>query len=197
MARKSKKIQIAEPVDVLGEPMERPLEVKSAHLKDMYCNYSYELLTGVGKGDVLTRKGSSIVHDDMRLAFKRLQVHLAIIDDTIPEYKEASLKAIMKNDNVLKFAVSGMEITGSDTNRGVIIHGDKWCNAGSGHISIKTPKIKFDGGYVFLDDLQDAIIHIQSEVEEYMNGKVDPNNELPEFDFQDVQEDEFTKENAI
>lgn len=60
---------------------EKEVHIKSALLKDDFCNYTYEQKSGVTAGDGCKREGSNIVHDDLKEAFKKLNVHLAFIDD--------------------------------------------------------------------------------------------------------------------
>lgn len=192
-----KKIQIAPPTDALGEEIIKELEIESASIKDDYCEYFYKLLTGVGKGDSLKRTGSSVIHHDLKKALDRLDVHLAIIDGSFRGEESDRSISDLRNDNIVhSFRVNGFSITGSEENQSVIISGNKWVK--NGNISIKTPKISLTGSYEFLDDLSDAIIHLKSEVEKYMNGKCDEPEPLPEFDFPAEEEDtDFNAENAL
>jgi hypothetical protein len=67
---------------------ERAVEITSAAIKDDFCNYSYEVVQGIGSGDTHSVKGSGIIEDDLRNAFAKLNVHLAIMDNV---YKHAGI----------------------------------------------------------------------------------------------------------
>lgn len=170
-------------LDVIDQ-IQKPVLITSADIKEELCNYGYEINTGPGKGDKVTRKGSSFIHHDMDVVFAKLNKHLAHIDDafthmkkkpqTVPELEDH--EAIISN-----FTVTGFKISGTDENEGYILKGDKYVNQGS--IGLETPKISKSSGYHFFDDLQEVIEECRSEVEQYMNGKQAPKLEQAELEF--------------
>lgn len=172
--------------DVLEE-LVKPLEIKEAAVKDDYCNYSYELMTGKSEGDVIVRKGAAIVHKDMLDAFEKLNVHLAVIDDAF-NYSKVEIDDIDKmHDHELTglFNVTGFKLRGNSETASVILVGTKFIKNG-GYISLETPRIKFDSNYKFKNELKDAVDKCCREVEAYMNGKFAPAFEQTEMDFNEV-----------
>lgn len=146
--------------------LEKPIEITEAKLKDDFCIYSYEIMKGVGKGDVIkNRQGASIIHDDMKDAFEKLNVHLAIIDDAFKysQIEIADINDMHEHELTGHFSVSGLRVNGESDNKSVVLLGTKWISEG-GNISLETPKIKLDSKYKWIDDL----------VEQYMGGKSAP-----------------------
>lgn len=180
--------------DELSE-IPKDIAIKEASIKDDYCTYSYELMQGVCKGDIISgRKGAGIVHNDMTDAFEKLNVHLAVIDDAF-NYSKIEIEDIDKfhgHELAGLFHVTGFKIRGNDEKESVILVGTKFIKTG-GYISLETPRIKFDSGYPFKNELREAVYKCCDEVEQYMNGKVAPTFEQTEIDFE-VSEKEF--ENA-
>ncbi|MBA3673461.1 MAG: hypothetical protein H0W75_00640 [Chitinophagaceae bacterium] len=174
--------------------LEKPVEIKDAKIKDDFGIYSYEIMSGVGKGDLIkNRQGASIIHDDMKDAFEKLNVHLAIIDDAF-KYSQIEIDDINDmHDHELTghFYVSGLRVNGDDGNKSVILLGTKWISEG-GNISLETPKIKLDSQYKWVDDLKEAVDACINEVEQYMGGKCAPADtnqlslELNENEFSDA-----------
>lgn len=176
--------------DSVGEALEKmngllkPIQITSATIKDGMCNYGYEILSGPGKGDKIpTRKGSAVVHDDMSEAFRLLNVHLAIIDDAFKYISKKSLTLDQLQDHEIAegFGVTGIKISGSDENEGIILIGYK--DVTTGIISLESPKISATSGYAFYDELKEAIDKVIMEVEDYMNGKAAAKEEMPELPF--------------
>lgn len=154
----------------------KPVSITNASIKEEQCNYGYEITTGPCKGDkVPNRKGSALIHTDMSDAFAELDKHLAYIDDAFSFMKKApaNIDELAKFEEIIgNFKVTGFKVHGTDENEGFILLGDKYVSQGS--ISLETPKITKQSGYVFFDDLQEKIEACRSEVEEYMNGKATP-----------------------
>lgn len=168
----------------------KPILIKDALINDDFCNYAYEIVSGVGTGDTVKRKGSAIIHEDMRTCLEKLNVHLAVIDDAFA-YKGIEVKDIDKmHDHELteNFKVSGFKITGSAENESVVLIGSKWVSTG-GSIGLETPKISLTGNYPFVDQLQEAVEAARNEVEQYMNGKMAPKFEQTEMEFATSDED--------
>ncbi|AZB23640.1 hypothetical protein EG339_02895 [Chryseobacterium bernardetii] len=178
------------------QPEEKQIEIKSAVLKDMSCNYSYELLHGLTKGDELARKGVHIVHDDMFEAFKQLDVFLAHIDGVFHwANNQTHIDDLEEHEDLEKFNVSSFKITGTDENKSVILSGSKETSIGT--ITFSTPKVKIgdNGTYLYIEELRDRLDIVIHQVEAYMNGKTAPQYEQLSMDF-DAADNDDDFENA-
>lgn len=171
-------------LELMGEALKKELEIKSAHLDGDFCNYSYELKTGVCTGDCLSRDGASIVHDDLKEKFKRLNVHIAYLDDsyTLANHEIADIDQYHEDDIATKYETIGFKLDGTGENESIVLSGNK--SVWFGSIKIKTPKITFDGSYRFINELRLAVDECIIEVEAYMNGKTAPKLIQTEMDFQ-------------
>lgn len=188
---KKKTLEINE-IGILTQPPE--IQIQAAQIKDAFCNYSYELIAGTGEGDLINRKGSAIVHDDMRIAFKKLNVHLAVICEEIEplaiseieEYENIEPVIVYEPgslmEKVSKYRVSGFK-TGDEGEGYVILEGVKILSTDE-HVSLKTPRVKWEGNYSFLNELRVCIDDIITEVEAYMNGKAAPKYKQTKMEFE-------------
>lgn len=170
---------------------EKEIEIKSASLKDGFCNYSYELLHGLTKGDELVRKGVHEVHEDMFTAFKQLDVFFAHVDGVFHwANNQTPIDDLEAHEDLGKFYVSAFKITGSDENRSVIFTGSKDTNIGT--VTYSTPKIKLEDNstYLYVEELRDRLKVIIEQVEAYMNGKTAPQYEQLSMDFDAPDNDE-------
>lgn len=171
---------------------EKEIQIKSAILKEDFCNYSYELKTGVTAGDELSRAGASIVHDDLKEKFAQLNVHLAFLDNAYVLSKETinDIDDCHGDDIASTYFATGFKLTGSGENEAVVLTGHKHVNYGS--IDVKTPKLEFQSSYPFSNELRVAIDDCIDEVDAYMHGKTAPKmvqQEMP-FDNADKVEGE-------
>lgn len=175
---------------------EKLIEIRSAALKDMSCNYTYELLFGKTKGDVMKRTGAQIIHEDLNNAFSEMDVFLAHIDGAFSSWanNQTSIQDLEEHEDLNNYGVTGFKISGSDENKSVIIGGYK--ETGYGIIHFETPKIKLSNTpYLYVEELNDRLKLALNEVEEYMNGKTAPQYETLPIEFpEDENEEEF--ENA-
>jgi hypothetical protein len=173
--------------------IEKPIVITSAGIKDAQCNYGYEIKTGPCAGDKLpTRKGANIVHDDMHLSFRALNVHLAILDDAFKysSIEVNSLDEVRDHEITDLFSVTGFKVHGNDENEGFVLLGEKWVT--NGVFGLETPKISSGSNYPFYDELVESVEAARSEVEQYMNGKAQPKDEdQPELPFPDEDRNEF------
>lgn len=175
---------------------EETLEITSAAIKDDFCNYSFEIIKGLGSGDKHSVKGKGIIDDDLREAFFHLNVHLACVDDV---FKHANVNVDNINDLrghelATAYSVVGVRIRGGSDDLSVILLGDKYISKVSGRMSIETPKIPLDenSSYPFYSELRKVVKGIREEVKLYKEGKytavsaieLDPNQlEIdPDFD---------------
>lgn len=185
--------------------LEKEIEITGATLNGDFCNYSYDLCKGKTQGDSVNRKGSNIFHEDLKKAFWKLNVHLALICEEIEakkvddinelediifdDTKDADGKLIEKEefkkgsiaDQVTHFKVSSFTITGTGENESVVLAGTKTLSTGD-HVGLKSPKTAWDGEYLFINELRAVVDDLKKEVEEYSNGKAAPKlvqQELP------------------
>lgn len=166
----------------LADQVQKEVEIKSASLKDALCNYSYELLTGKTKGDSLSRKGTHIVHDDLQEAFAKFDVFLAHLDDAYTGNDNATELSFLKEEpETDSYSVYSFKITGVEENKSLIISGSK--EVSNGTISFDAPKVKLNGGYLYLTQLTEVLENVIKEVEFYMNGKAAPQPEQMHMDF--------------
>lgn len=166
---------------------EREIEITSASLKDDFCNYSYEVTKGIGVGDTHSVKGKGIIDDDLRDAFVRLNVHLAVVDD-IFKHAGVELEKINKHredELATHYTVTGIKIKGKEENLSVELIGTKFVSSAGGDMQLASPKIPLDNSssYKFHKDLKTAVEKVSAEVILYMGGKYtaveSPDEQLP------------------
>lgn len=173
MATKKKETVVI--TDTTLKNLSGKIEITSAQVKDDFCNYSFDILDGVGTGDTHNVKGKGIIDDDMREAFSKLNVHLACIDDV---FKHADIE--IENINTMRshelatiYTVTGVKIKGGEEDLSVVLIGEKYVSAASGRMSLETPKIALDNlsSYHFHKDLKKAVDKVRTEVQLYKEGK--------------------------
>lgn len=171
------------------EEFDHPIEIRSAAIKDLSCNYTYEILVGKTKGDVSTRKGAQVIHEDLGKAFKEMDVFLAHIDGAFESWakNQTPIQDLEADEKLANYSVSGFKISGQEENKSVILIGYKETDFGT--ISFDTPKIKLVSTYLYKEELNDRLIYLIKEVEEYMNGKTAPQFEQLTMDFASSSEE--------
>lgn len=155
------------------------VKIKKAKIKDdLFLDVEFtEDLPGHSKKD--TKLSCTIpIHDDMKAAFKRLHVHLAIICDQ----RSAPKKKDFETTEYETFDVRGFTISGNDENEGVTISGQ--FDGKYGVVNLNTPFTKWeDSDYPFASELSADVERALYEVNEYLfNGKRAPERQL-EMDF--------------
>jgi hypothetical protein len=167
------------------EAFNKEVEIKSAILKDDFCNYSYELKSGITAGDELSRSGASIVHDDLKERFAQLNAHIAYMDMAYDMAKQdvIDIDDCHNNEIASMYYATGFKLSGNGENESVILTGIKHVKYGS--IDIKTPKLPFDSSYPFANELRVAIDDCIAEVDAYMHGKTAPKMVQNEINFDD------------
>ncbi|MDC8024907.1 hypothetical protein NBY09_01765 [Elizabethkingia anophelis] len=165
------------------EEIFHPIEIRSAAIKDLSCNYTYEILVGKTRGDVLGRKGAQIIHEDLKEAFEQMDVFLAHIDGAFASWakNQTPIQKLEADEKLANYSVSGFKISGLEENKSVILVGSKETDFGT--ISFDTPKIKLESTYLYKEELNDRLLTLINEVEEYMNGKTAPQYEQMSMDF--------------
>lgn len=160
---------------------QKPYIIKEAIIKDDYCNYAFEILSGIGAGDTHSVKGSGIIMDDMKEAFNRFNVHLAVIDDVF-KHSGIEIEDIDKyhgHDLAFLFTVTGFKISGGEDNESIILKGSKYVSSAGGRIELASPKIPLDNlsSYKWYNELRAAADSARMEVALYKEGKVVPAEE--------------------
>ena len=184
----AKKHNTEKDVAVLEETT-KLFEIRNAAIKDMQCNYGYELLTGPNKGDIIpNRKGAHMIHDDLKDAFTELDVFLAHIDGAFNTWanNQTPLSELEEKAELNSYGVSAFKIVGVEENKSVILCGSKYTSHGV--ISFDTPKIKLSSTYLYIEELELILNHAINEVELYMDGKKAPEYEQTSFEFEKEEE---------
>jgi len=191
--------------DILERRQNKDYDIIGATLKDDFCNYTVRTNTGQMEGEEGTFKGPLIISDDLRNAFNRLKVHLAVIDDAF----NLSLTEINNIDEehnhefTHHYDVSGFKIKGADENIQVSLIGSKHLNTVLGRMACVTPNILLAAGtdYKWYNELLTEIENCQKEVALYKEGKgMRPDNgqskedpaqtKITDDDQQEVKEEE-------
>lgn len=161
-----------------------------AQIKDGFCNYRYEVIKGVGIGDKHKVDGSGIIEDDMRTAFSKFNVHLAVIDDVFKHsgIEIEDIDQLHTHELTQLFNVTGFKIKGSKENECIVLIGNKYVSAAGGRIELESPKIPLDNlsSYKWYNELKEASDKAREEVKLYKEGKYtaveeDDDNEEPEM----------------
>ena len=165
-------------VDKLIDAIVKPFVIKEASIKDDFCNYTFEVTSGVGLGDSHTVKGKGIIKEDMRSAFAKLNVHLAMVDDI---FKHSGIEFddidTMHGDELATlYNVTGFKIKGGDENESIVLIGNKFVSSAGGRIELETPRILIESSssYKWWNELKAASDKARLEVELYKNGKYIP-----------------------
>lgn len=162
---------------LIDKSQESKISITGAEIKDDFCHYSYEIISGKPTGFTHSVKGKGIIDNDMKNAFSKLNVHLAVIDDV---YKHSDVQigdidSMHSDDLALLFTVTGFKVKGGEENQSVILIGNKYLSAGS-RMKLESPKIPIDNlsSYKWYNELKSAIDKCRQEVEAYHNGKYTP-----------------------
>lgn len=178
--------------------------ITKAAIKDDFCVYGIEVKSGTGAGAHPGIKGIGIVDDDMKIAFAKMNAHLAALDNV---FKEAGISddidSLHDHELTGNYSVTGFELKGTEEDPSVILIGSKFSETASGYIDIKIPKQNLKrGGYKWFNELAAAIDVAVREVELYHTGKytlpvkleeeaVDPKQlSITEVDFEEARVEE-------
>lgn len=173
---------------------DKPFLIKEASIKDGFCNYSFEIIKGVGLGDTHGVKGSGLVMDDMHTAFSKFNVHLAAIDDVFKHsgIEVENIHTMHNHDLTFLYNVTGFKIKGSQEDESIVLIGSKYVGSAGGRIELETPKIPLDNSssYKWAYELKEAATNARIEVSLYKEGKYQPVDE-------DVEEKPKLKQTKI
>lgn len=153
---------------------QKQFAIISASIKDGLCNYSFEILTGIGQGNTHNVKGKGIVDDDMHTAFQKFNAHLAVVDDVFKHsgIDISNIDKMHNNELTALFSVSGFKIKGDPENESISLIGSKNVSSG-GTIELESPKIPLDAlsSYEWYNELKEAADDARKEVQLYHQGK--------------------------
>lgn len=154
---------------------DRTYVIKSAKIKDDFCNYSFEITSGVGLGDVHGVKGHGIIDDDLQNAVKQLNVHMAIMDEIFEHSKIEfdSINAVKTHEFTLLYNVTEVKITGSEGDESIELTGTKYIRSLGGRAQITLPKVDLSklSPYKYFNELKYASDYLRDEVCLYKEGK--------------------------
>jgi hypothetical protein len=154
---------------------EKSFTIKEASIKDDYCNYTFEITKGVGAGDTHSVKGSGIIEEDMRDAFRAFNVHLAAIDDVfkLSGIEIEDIEKFHNHELTANYHVNAFKIKGGSENESIILIGSKFVGTAGGRIELATPKIPLDNmsSYQWYNELKAAADKAREEVALYKEGK--------------------------
>lgn len=163
------------------EMLKKPIDIIKASLNDGMCNYTYEQKTGPTAGDKHNVTGSAIIHDDLRNAFAKLDVHLAVLDEVF-KHSDIEIDDILKFENhehTYRYGVTSFKMKTSGDTQQISLTGTKHISAGYGGMDLTTPMIMLDSlaGYKWYNELLAAADKVREEVELYRGGKCTPQEE--------------------
>lgn len=144
------------------------------------------------------RECSSPVHEDLTKAFAKLNIHLGVISEIIPEAEIDDIE-VPCHELLDSFHVQEFEITEHDS--GVKLAGGRELSTGK-HLSLKTPAVKWGAKkpYRFAGDLAACIETCKDEILQYLfKGKRAPEAQQ-EIEFPESNKapdvDEFEEQTA-
>jgi hypothetical protein len=178
MAKKSKKKKDEAPAEI------KPYEIIGATLNEDKCNYSYEIKTGPLTGDKHSVKGTNSIHEDLVEAFRRLNRHLACIDGGFKYIEFSNVDDLENNEISGQYSVMGIKMSGTEDDQKVQLTGQKYSTEVQGWHDINTCKVLLESfsSYKWYNELKEAADAIRSEVEQYMQGKCAPREEVEVVD---------------
>jgi len=166
--------ELAEIIMEVIDANKRPYKITGANLVDGYCNYGFEITDGIGKGDPGTRKGTHVVKDDLRDAFAKMNVHLAVRDDIFKHsgVEVEDVDTMHGHEFATLYSVTGFKMGGSDESESIVLIGNKYVSGGD-RFSLTSPKIMIDelSSYKWWNELKAAADIAREEVALYMEGK--------------------------
>lgn len=129
--------------------------------------------------DTIVRNGQHQVHPDLIEAFNALRPHLATIAEqgSFTEFEDVP-------ELLEKFPVTQLTLSGEEPHEGVTLTGMRNL-ANNKVLNMNTPFVKLNpdhSDYSYAESLQAAITNVLNEVDEYLNGKYAPSNQLGLFD---------------
>lgn len=175
------------------------IKIQNAKIRSrLFLSYAYTAKENEVENKI-KQDSDAPIHEDLERAFDNLIPHFIIITEE-SEVTEKLTKLITRPENedfILpediekKYKVTGISISGSEGNEGVVISGLKFLKTGKS-VAFSTPDKKFDDeDYEFTDELYNAVEHLKSEVLEYMDGKHRTKMVVGTLNFTDDEDEAF------
>ena len=165
-------------VDILDQTLVKEFVIKSANIKDDFCNYTYEVASGVGIGDKHKVDGQGIIKRELREAFAVLNVHLAVVDDIFKHsgVEIEDIDTMHGHELTTLYSVTGFRIKGGAENESIILIGNKFVSSSAGRIELESPQILIEStsSYKWYNELKAAADQAREEVEKYKKGNYIP-----------------------
>lgn len=151
------------------------LEIRAGSIKkDIFCHFAYDHNLAPTITNEIEVKSEIPVHDDMRIAFKQLAPHLAMIFGglTLEEVNDIDMED-QEDENLIrlrKFEVSSFYLDKYDELEAVILIGTEELPTGIAFLT--TPAIQFvNSKYEHAAALRASIDDALFEIEEYLHGR--------------------------
>lgn len=181
---KTTKVNILDPVGKEKEYLDavrRNYKIVAGKISDDRVIYSYEVIEGLGNGDVHQVNGQGLCKGSLRTAFARLSVHLVSIDQVHKHMglEIANIDNHHTDDITYSYHVTGFKLFKGDK---VILSGYKYIPIG-GNLSINTFKIPLDSNssYQWYNELKTEIENCCEEIAKYREGNyTNAEDELPD-----------------
>ena len=151
------------------------IEVRAGSLKkEIFCHYTYDHNLGPAMSNEVSIKSEVPVDDDLRIAFKQLVPHLAIIFQRMTLEEINGIDANDQKDpamlKLLTFSVDGFYLDKYDDEEGVVLIGTE--KLPTGLANLITPPIRFVGSrYEHAGSLRVVLDQVIYEIEEYLHGR--------------------------
>lgn len=174
------------------------IKIQNAKIRSrLFLSYAYTAKENEVENKI-KQDSDAPIHDDLERSFDNLIPHFIIIteESEVTEKirnvitRDPDEDFILPEDIEKKYKVTGISITGSEDNEGVVISGMKFLKTGKS-VSFSTPDKKFDDEeYEFSQELYDAVEHLKNEVLEYMDGKHGTRHVVGTLNFDEDEEEE-------
>jgi hypothetical protein len=175
------------------QAMVRPEIIKQATITDGH-KLNVTWVVNIANGtDTTAKKCAAPIHDDLRLAFSKLNNHLGRlcyqpITELNPEHeKNRDLPALHCPIHCI-----GFKLSGNEDNESVTLSGSRTL-PNAKNIDLQSPPQKWNGDiydYGHSDELSQIVMECVGEVELYLfDGKHQPDNQLSLFPDEDNEDD--------
>jgi len=156
----------------------RSFSIIEASVKDDFCNYTYEVIEGIGIGDKHKVEGSGIVKDGLLNAFSKFNAHMAVIDEVFKHSKIEieDIGALHVHELSELYRVSGFKMKSTKGYETVKLTGTKYVSSAGGWMELKSPEITLDNlsSYKWYNELKTVCDNARLEVALYKEGNYTP-----------------------
>ena len=179
---------------------------KAAIRGSLFLSYEFEQ-TELDVKNTIKTSSDAPIHDDLRIAFRKLIPHFTFICEEVKDEKLVA-KAIKSYDNYLsdkesavndtffKYRVHEFNIVEKDGDEKVFIKGSKQLETLK-EISFSTPGTSlYDDDYKFRSELNEIIEELKDEVTAYMQGKTAPKAQT-EMSFGDEDDEDDSVKKSV